>query len=133
MLAAADLPSPGRVALKVAIHDPCHLRHGQGIVDEPRILLRRIPGIEVLEPEEPEICCGSGGAWGLRYPEMSAELGRRKAQLLAATGAGLVVTTNPGCLGQIADGLALEAPGLPILPLTDLVWYALVRGGAPSG
>ena len=129
MLAAADLPSPGRVPLKVAIHDPCHLRHGQGIVDEPRILLGRIPGIEVLEPEEPEICCGSGGTWGLRYPEMSMELGRRKARLLAATGADLVVTTNPGCLGQIADGLALEAPGLPILPLTDLVWYAVVRGG----
>ena len=127
-LAGLDLPPMGSVALKVVYHDPCHARHGQGIVDEPRKLLAAIGGLEIVEPAEPEVCCGSGGAWGLRYPELSDELGRRKASDLAATGADLVVTSNPGCLGQIADGLQVIAPDLPILPLTDLLWYAaLVR------
>jgi glycolate oxidase iron-sulfur subunit len=127
LLAGLDLPPLGQVPLKVAYHDPCHARHGQGIVDEPRKLLNAIPGLEIVEPTEPEVCCGSGGAWGLRYPELSDELGRRKAADLAATGADLVVTSNPGCLGQIADGLQLTTSDLPILPLTDLLWYAALN------
>ena len=129
LLAGLDLPPLGSVPLKVVYHDPCHARHGQGIVDEPRKLLKSIPGLEIVEPTEPEVCCGSGGAWGLRYPDLSDELGRRKAADLAATGADLVVTSNPGCQGQIADGLQLTAPGLPILPLTDLLWYAALNRG----
>ncbi|MBE0564765.1 MAG: (Fe-S)-binding protein, partial [Krumholzibacteria bacterium] len=127
LLAAAALPPLFRLPLTVAVHDPCHARHGRQVVAEPRDLLRRIPGVVVREPDEAEVCCGSGGTWGLRHPEMADALGRRKARLLAATGADLVVTTNPGCLGQIKDGLALEAPDLPILPLTDLLWYAAAR------
>jgi len=124
LLAALQLPQARPVPLRVAVHDPCHARHGQGIVDEPRQLLHRIPSLTVLEPDEPEVCCGSGGAFSLVHPELSARMGRRKARRLAATGADLVVTTNAGCLGQIADALALEAPDLPILSLSDLLWYA---------
>ena len=122
----SDLPLPEmrRVPLKVVLHDACHARHGQGIVDEPRRLLGRVPGLELLEPGEAEVCCGSGGPYGLFHPDISIAMGRRKAAMLAATGADLVVTTNPGCMGQIADGLALEAPKLPIIPLSDLIWYA---------
>ncbi|MCP4574422.1 MAG: (Fe-S)-binding protein [bacterium] len=127
VLAGADLPPLATLGLAVAVHDPCHARHGQGIVDEPRDLLRSIPGVRVLEPDEAEVCCGAGGAWGLRYPHLSEELGRRKARLLAATGADLIVTSNPGCLGRIADGLARESVEPPILPLTDLLWYAAIR------
>lgn len=124
LLAELDLPPLGRVPLKVAYHDPCHARHGQGIITEPRQLLAAIPGLVPVEPMEPEVCCGSGGAWGLRYPEMSETLGRRKAADLADTGADLVVTSNPGCMGQIADGLRLVDADLPVIPLTDLLWYA---------
>lgn len=124
LLAGLNLPVLGEVPLTVVYHDPCHARHGQGIIEEPRQLLRRIPGLQVVEPLEPEVCCGSGGTWGLTHPELSHRLGRRKARDLAATGADLVLTSNPGCLGQVADGLALEAPELPVLPLTDLLWYA---------
>lgn len=124
LLVAADRPSLRPVPLRVAFHDPCHARHGQKIVTAPRQLLDAIPELTWCEATEMEVCCGSGGAWGLRYPELSADLARRKAADLAATGADLIVTTNPGCLGQINDGLALEAPDVPILPLTDLWWYA---------
>lgn len=124
LLASAPPPALAAVPLTVVLHDPCHARHGLGVITEPRALLDSIPGLTWCEPVEKEVCCGSGGAWGLRYPDMSATLARRKAADLAATGADLVVTTNPGCLGQIADGLAQVAPDLPILPLTDLWWYA---------
>lgn len=124
LLDELELPPLGSVPLKVVYHDPCHARHGQGIIDQPRRLLSRIPGLQLVDPLEAEVCCGSGGAWGLNHPELSSRLGRRKAANLAATGADLVLTSNPGCLGQIADGLALEAPDLPIMPLTDLLWYA---------
>ncbi len=123
-LADRPLPPLRTVPLTVAFHDACHARHGQGLVDEPRRLLDRIPGLERREPAEAEVCCGSGGVYSLFHADLSAAMGRRKARCLAATGADLVVTTNPGCLGQIADGLALEAPGLPVLPLSDLLWYA---------
>ncbi len=124
LLDSLQLPVLGSVPLKVVYHDPCHAWHGQGIYAEPRRLLKQIPGLVLLENQEAEMCCGSGGAWGLNHPEMSEQLGRRKARHLAQTGADLVLTANPGCLGQISDGLALEAPDLPILPLTDLLWFA---------
>jgi len=124
-LAPANL---GAVPLRVALHDPCHARHGQGIVAEPRRLLRRIPGLRLLEPVEADVCCGGAGVFGVEHPELAAAMGRRKALNLLATGCQLVVTTNPGCQGHIADALALTAPGVPILPLSDLVWYAWQRG-----
>jgi glycolate oxidase iron-sulfur subunit len=127
LLDSLPLPQPSPVPLRVALHDACHARHGQGISDEPRRLLRDLPGLSLQEPAEPDVCCGSGGVFSIAHPELSERMGQRKATLLAATGADLVVTTNPGCLGQIIDGLALVAPGMPILPLTDLLWYAYCR------
>lgn len=127
-LASSARPAFGSVPLKVALHDPCHARHAQGIIDEPRALLRGIPGLTLLEPDEPDVCCGSGGIWALGHRDLSMAVGVRKARVLAATGADLIVTANPGCLGQIADGLAtLPNPAPPILPLGDLLWYAAVR------
>ena len=75
-----------------------------------------------VEAEEAEVCCGSGGTYSLRHRSLAEAMGRRKAERLAASGADVIVTANPGCLGQIADGLALVAPDLPIIPLTDLIW-----------
>lgn len=132
-LARHARPAFGPVPLRVALHDPCHARHGQGLVDEPRNLLRSVPGLTLLEPEEPEVCCGSGGLWSLAHPPLAAAVGRRKAELLAATGADLVVTSNPGCLGQIADGLACRPGPVPmVLPLGDLLWYAALRAPRPA-
>jgi len=90
------------VQMKVAYHDACHLAHAQGIRDQPRELLRGIPGLELVEPAEWEICCGSAGIYNVLKPEPAAELGRRKAENLLATGAEAVVAGNPGCVLQIA-------------------------------
>ncbi|MBB4664882.1 (Fe-S)-binding protein [Conexibacter arvalis] len=88
--------------LTVAYHDACHLAHAQGVREAPRALLRQIPGLELREPAGWEICCGSAGLYNLLEPEPAAELGRRKAELLLATGADVVAAANPGCALQLA-------------------------------
>jgi glycolate oxidase iron-sulfur subunit len=89
----------------VAYHDACHLAHAQGIRAQPRQLLRGIPGLELREIADPEICCGSAGVWNILNPEPAARLGERKARDVVATGARLLVTANPGCLMQVAAGV----------------------------
>ena len=86
----------------VAYHDACHLAHAQGVRAQPRALLRGIPGLELREIADPEICCGSAGIWNVLNPGPAAELGDRKARDVLATGARLLVTANPGCLMQVA-------------------------------
>jgi len=124
VLAEGGLPPLRPVPLRVVYHDPCHARHGQGIVTEPRALLDRIPELERVETEEAEVCCGSGGGYALEHPDLSEVMGRRKVSMLVQTGAELIVTSNPGCLGQIRDGLLAVQDDRLVLPLSDLIWYA---------
>lgn len=91
--------------LTVAYHDACHLAHAQGIRAQPRDLLKAIPGVQVKEIRDAEICCGSAGTYNILNPEPATELGDRKAANVAATGADLLVAANPGCLMQIATSL----------------------------
>ncbi|WP_284302278.1 (Fe-S)-binding protein [Mobilicoccus caccae] len=89
----------------IAYHDACHLAHAQGVRAQPRALLRAIPGVELREIVEGDLCCGSAGVYNVINPEPAAQLGDRKAGHVAAAGAELLVTANPGCLLQIASGL----------------------------
>src|ERR1700754_2339443 len=91
--------------LRAAYHDACHLAHAQGVRAEPRELLRAIPGLELLEPAEWELCCGSAGIYNLLQPEAAGKLGARKAENLRATGADAIAAANPGCALQIARHL----------------------------
>jgi len=93
------------VTLRVAYHDACHLRHAQGIYQQPRELLGGVPGLEVVEIAESSLCCGSAGVYNLLQPEPAQELGDRKVAHLLATHAEAVVSANPGCLLQLMSGL----------------------------
>ena len=101
------------VPLRVVYHDACHLAHAQGIRGQPRDLLAGIPGLELLEPAEWEICCGSAGIYNLVKPVPAAELGERKARNLLDTGAEAVAAANPGCALQIAAHSARLGQALP--------------------
>ncbi len=81
-------PSGTRCRCTVAYQDACHLAHAQGVREQPRRLLRGIPGVELRELTEAEICCGSAGTYNLLHPEPARELGERKARAVLATGAG---------------------------------------------
>jgi glycolate oxidase iron-sulfur subunit len=102
----------GRVELRAAYHDACHLQHAQGVRAQPRKLLQAVPGVEIREIAESEICCGSAGIYNLLEPEAATELRDRKVQNILKTDAHAIVSGNPGCLLQIATGL--EAAGRPI-------------------
>ena len=111
----------------VAYQDACHLAHAQGIRDQPRRLLRGIPGIELKELVEAEICCGSAGTYNLLHPEPARELGERKARAVLGTGAQLMVTANPGCWMQVATTLARMGERMPVAH-TVQVLDASIRG-----
>lgn len=85
----------------IAYHDACHLSNGQGVRDEPRELLRRIPGVTVVELREAHLCCGSAGTYNVDQPGIAASLGAQKAQAVVATGATVVASGNIGCLTQL--------------------------------
>ena len=87
---------------RVVYHDACHLGHAQGVRAQPRALLGAIPGLEVVSPRESEICCGSAGIYNLVQPEAAAQLGERKARVIAALDPEVIATANPGCILQIA-------------------------------
>jgi len=113
-LLASEEPQAVRkpIALRAAYHDACHLAHAQGVRLQPRELLRGIPGIELLEPAEWELCCGSAGIYNLLQPEAAGKLGARKAENLRATGADAIAAANPGCALQIAKHLDLPSPSI---------------------
>jgi glycolate oxidase iron-sulfur subunit len=110
-----------------AYQDACHLAHAQGVRSQPRQLLRGIPGLELREIADQEICCGSAGIWNVLNPEPARELGNRKAAAVAATGADVLVTANPGCLMQIASAMR-RSGGAIALAHTAEVLDASIRG-----
>ena len=105
--------------LKVAYHDACHLAHAQGVREPPRELLRSIPDLELVEPDEWQICCGSAGIYNLVQPEAAAKLGKRKADNLAATEPDAIAAGNPGCALQIAGYMDREVPIFHPMTLLD--------------
>jgi glycolate dehydrogenase iron-sulfur subunit len=109
------------VAMKIAYHDACHLAHAQSVRTQPRELLRGIPELELVEPAEWELCCGSAGIYNLVKPEPAAELGERKARNLLDTGAEAVAAANPGCALQITAHTERLGRALPVLHPMELL------------
>ena len=113
--------------LRVAMQDSCHLRHAQRLPLASRTSLERIPGLELVEPAEQELCCGSAGIYNIVQPEAARELGERKAAAVLATGASALASANPGCLVQISSALRRADQPLPALHPIELV-DASIRG-----
>ncbi len=113
------------LSMKVTYHDPCHIAHCQGIRKEPRDLLKLIPGLQYSELAEADACCGSAGTYNIERPEMSDRILKRKLNNIAATGAEVLVTGNPGCLLQLKKGLADHLPGVRIMHVTEVLARSL--------
>jgi glycolate oxidase iron-sulfur subunit len=95
-------------------------------------MLDAIPGLEVLEPKEWEICCGSAGVYNILQPEAGRDLGRRKAENLLDTGAEAITSGNPGCTLQINAYLREQGQPLPIYHPIELVDRSM-NGSRPPG
>jgi glycolate oxidase iron-sulfur subunit len=114
-----------------AYHDACHLAHAQRITAQPRELLRDIPGLQLTEIADAGTCCGSAGIYNLVQPGPARELGRRKADAVAATGADVLVSGNPGCALQISSALAERGSRMPMVHLAEVL-EASIRGEGPD-
>jgi glycolate oxidase iron-sulfur subunit len=107
--------------LRIAYHDACHLAHAQGVRDAPRALLGTIPGVEIVNPAEWELCCGSAGTYNVEKPAIARRLGARKATNLRATGAELIAAGNIGCITQIGTHLRAQGSELPVLHTVQIL------------
>ena len=111
---------------KVTYHDSCHLLRGLGESRSPRTLLRNIPGVDLVELSGSDECCGFGGSFSVRLPEVSTAILDKKLGNVEATGAGCLVACDAGCLMQMGGGLSRRASRVRPLHLAQLL-----AGGGP--
>ena len=120
--------TPGPLPGIVAYHDACHALRAQHVHDEPRRLLRTIPGLEIEEIRDGDRCCGAAGLYNVTEPEMSQRLRTEKAASIRATGATIVASANPGCTMQIAAGLRTSGDNVEVLHPLELLARAYRAG-----
>lgn len=119
------------VPLRVAYHDACHLGHAQGVRRQPRAILGAVPGLELLDIAEADICCGSAGIYNLVEPQAADQLGERKARNILDARPEVIATANPGCLLQINAALQRLASPIPTVHPVEIV-DASIRGTIPT-
>ena len=123
-LAAGDVAAPVVPVRGRAVYfDPCHLGIAQGIADQPRRLLRSLPGLELIDFTRREACCGSAGIYNLIHPDVSGRLADLLAADLLAADPDFIVTSHPGCILQARWGLARAgaAGRVPVVHLMELL------------
>lgn len=92
-------------SFSITYHDACHLKRGCGIHEQPRKVLTELVGAEITEMSDCDKCCGFGGSYSLKFPEISREVLKNKIEHIKATGATTVAVDCPGCRLQIEGGL----------------------------
>jgi glycolate oxidase iron-sulfur subunit len=118
----------GKLPLRVAYDDPCHLLHGQGIGREPRQLLQQIPGVDLVSFLEADWCCGSAGIYNLTQPEMSRQLLDRKMRHITAVDPDVIASGNPGCMLQLGWGVKRAGLRAEVVHPIELLDRAYQRG-----
>ena len=106
---------------KVAYHASCHLQRELGVTDAPRRLISRVAGIEACDAEMSEQCCGFGGTFAVKYPEISSAMLEKKIASLQRAGADTLVSCDAGCLMHIAGRLRRQGMDVQVLHLAELL------------
>jgi L-lactate dehydrogenase complex protein LldE len=106
---------------RVACHYPCHLTRGLGVRNEPLELLRAVRGLELIELSESDTCCGFGGIFSVVYPEVSRAMMETKVKNIIASGAEVVVVSEPGCLVNIRGGLVKVGSRVRAMHLIEIL------------
>jgi glycolate oxidase iron-sulfur subunit len=112
---------------RVAYHDACHALRAQGIKQQPRDVLKQIPGVEIVEIANGDRCCGAAGLYNVLEPEMSGRLRSEKADAVRDTGVHVVASANPGCTMQIAAGLRAIGADVAVVHPVELLDRAYQR------
>ncbi len=106
---------------KVTYHDPCHMSRYQGVVKEPRALLKKIPGVTYIELPEADRCCGAAGSYNIMHYEQSMRVLDYKMETLKKTGADILATECPGCMIQLSYGVRRAGLNVKILHMSELL------------
>jgi L-lactate dehydrogenase complex protein LldE len=106
---------------RVAAHYPCHLTRGLGVRSEPLELLRAVRGLELIELNESDTCCGFGGIFSVVYPEVSRAMMETKVKNIIASGAEVTVVSEPGCLVNIRGGLVKAGSRVRAMHLIEIL------------
>jgi glycolate oxidase iron-sulfur subunit len=114
-----------RIEQRVAYHDACHLAHAQRVREAPRQLLRSIPGLELLEIPQGDMCCGSAGTYNLFEPASAHEIGERKVDNVASVAPDVLASANPGCTIQIQSIMRERGASLPAAHPIELLDAAI--------
>lgn len=115
----------GRLDARITVHDACHLVHGQKVREEPRSLLRAIPGVELVEMADSDRCCGSAGTYSLTQPKLAGDLLDLKWASIVESGAQIVVLGNPGCHSWILHAARRSASSVRVMHLAEVLSEAL--------
>lgn len=99
----------------VTYHDSCHLSRELGIKEQPRQLLKSVQGLQLIEMEASENCCGFGGTFSVKFPDISTAMVEDKAKSIVASGAEFVVANDAGCLMHIGGWLSRN--NIPVKPI----------------
>ncbi|MEM7595673.1 MAG: heterodisulfide reductase-related iron-sulfur binding cluster [Cyanobacteria bacterium P01_A01_bin.83] len=121
----AELHPVTSETLNLVYQDACHLLHGQKISMQPRQLLKQIPQVQLHEPQDASLCCGSAGIYNMLQPETADELGKQKADNLINTGASVIASPNPGCSLQIQKHLELKGSQVKLFHPIELLDYSI--------
>jgi len=106
---------------RVTYHDSCHLLRELGIEEQPRKLLRHVRDIDVVEMQDYKICCGFGGTFAVKFPEVSAAMGEDKLRAASQAGAEYLVANDAGCLMHLAGLIHRQGLPLKTLHLAELL------------
>ncbi|HTZ18811.1 MAG TPA: LUD domain-containing protein [Dissulfurispiraceae bacterium] len=101
-------------------HDSCHLKRTLNVHEEPRALLKK-GGYELTEMFESDMCCGMGGSYSIKLPEISAPILQRKIANIKATSAPLVAMDCPGCVMQIRGGFDKDGAAVKVMHTAELI------------
>jgi glycolate oxidase iron-sulfur subunit len=111
----------GTIGKKVTYHDPCHLARYQKIKNQPRAILKSIPGVEFVELPEADMCCGAAGTYGFKNYDLSMQVLSRKMGYVEKTGAAILVSSCPACVMQLNSGVKNRKMPVETLALVRLL------------
>lgn len=116
---------------RVTYHDGCHALRWLGVKQAPRTLLRAA-GTELVESASAEVCCGFGGLFSVKMPDVSAAMARAKVEDVRATEASILTSIDGGCLMQLAGTMRRGGGGPEVVHLAELLWRGVERGASPA-
>jgi len=127
-----DLPQTGDGGKRVTYHDSCHLKKSLKVTEQPRQVLKGLPGYTFVEMAEADRCCGSGGSFTLNHFDLSTQIGQRKRNNIVAVKPDVVAAACPACMLQLMDMLSRNQDDIPVRHVVELYLEA-VESGRASG